>query len=90
LSAIDRYLVTGAYGCIGAWVVRELVGDGHPVVTYDVGDDPRRLRLLLDDHQLAGVVRVRGDIANLEALGDRGLISTAQIGGGAAAASGAR
>ena len=24
----ERFLVTGAYGCIGAWVVRELVGEG--------------------------------------------------------------
>jgi NAD(P)-dependent dehydrogenase (short-subunit alcohol dehydrogenase family) len=83
MSAIDRYHVTGAYRCIGASVVRELVGDRAPVVTYD----PRRLRLLLDDDQLAGVVRVRGDIAD-HFIG-RGLASTAQI-GGAAAASGAR
>jgi UDP-glucuronate 4-epimerase len=68
MSGVARYLVTGAYGCIGAWLVRELLGDGNHVVTYDLGDDPRRLRLLLDDDQLAGVVRVRGDITDLEAL----------------------
>ena len=43
-----RFLVTGAYGCIGAWVVAELVADGRPVVTFDLSTEPRRLRLLLE------------------------------------------
>lgn len=64
-----RYLVTGAYGCIGAWVVRHLVRDGARVVTYDLGEDPRRLRLLLDADELAGVEQVQGDITDGARLG---------------------
>ena len=45
----ERFLVTGAYGCIGAWVVHELVRDGREAVTFDLSDEPRRLRLLLGD-----------------------------------------
>jgi len=60
-----RFLVTGAYGCIGAWVVHELVAAGRPVVTFDLSAEPRRLRLLLDDAAIAAVPHVAGDIADL-------------------------
>jgi nucleoside-diphosphate-sugar epimerase len=63
-----RFLVTGAHGCIGAWVVHELVVDGHEVVTFDLSADPRRLRLLLDEPALATVPHVAGDIADPAAL----------------------
>ena len=39
-------LVTGAFGCIGAWVVRGLLADGERPVLFDVGDDPWRMRML--------------------------------------------
>ena len=43
----ERFLVTGALGCIGAWTVRGLVRDGAQVIALDVGSDPRRLRLIM-------------------------------------------
>lgn len=63
-----RYLVTGAYGCIGAWSVQLLVARGSDVVAFDAGDDPRRLRLLMSEEQLDRVVQIRGDIRDLDAL----------------------
>ena len=65
---MDRYLVTGANGCIGAWTVAQLAGEGAAVVALDASDDLHRLRLLLDDDTLAGLVRVQGDITDLAAL----------------------
>ena len=62
---MHRYLVTGANGCIGAWTVAQLVGEGVGVVALDASDDLHRLRLLLDDDTLAGVARVQGDITDL-------------------------
>ena len=61
----DRtYLVTGALGCIGAWVVERLLEKGdHPVV-FDLGTEPRRIRDLLGPEALARVSFVQGDIAN--------------------------
>jgi UDP-glucuronate 4-epimerase len=67
-STSARYLVTGAYGCIGAWAVQLLVARGSDVVTFDAGDNPRRLRLLMPDELLEHVVQIRGDISDLDAV----------------------
>jgi UDP-glucuronate 4-epimerase len=64
----ERFLVTGAGGCIGAWTVAQLIRERTPVVALDASDDDHRLRLLLDDRELAGLTRVRGDITDLDAL----------------------
>jgi nucleoside-diphosphate-sugar epimerase len=64
----ERFLVTGALGCIGAWTVRELIREGVPVVGFDVGRDPRRLELILEPDELAQVTLVQGDITDLDAL----------------------
>lgn len=70
MAASERFLVTGALGCIGAWIVRRLVQDGVPVVAFDADPDVRRLCLLMDDAQLSRVIFVRGDITDLSLLED--------------------
>ncbi|HET7571200.1 MAG TPA: NAD(P)-dependent oxidoreductase [Gaiellaceae bacterium] len=67
-STRERFLVTGALGCIGAWVVRRLLDEGVGVVVYDLGTSDHRLRLVLDDGQLERLVRVAGDITSLDQL----------------------
>ena len=42
----ERFLVTGAGGCIGAWAVRLLLDEGVPVVATDRSPDLRRFRLI--------------------------------------------
>ena len=64
----ERFLVTGANGCIGAWVVARLTREATPVVALDASDDDHRLRLVLDDAAIAGLTKVRGDITDLDAL----------------------
>ena len=64
----ERFLVTGAFGCIGAWTCRVLVREGVPVVAYDLGDEPARLRLILDEDELDRVTLVRGDVTDLAHL----------------------
>ncbi|UIF91516.1 NAD(P)-dependent oxidoreductase [Cupriavidus sp. UYPR2.512] len=68
MAGSERFLVTGALGCIGAWTVRRLVHEGVPVVAFDADADVRRLRLLMDEAQLSRVDIVRGDITNLSLL----------------------
>ena len=64
----QRFLVTGALGCIGAWVVRCLVREDVPVATFDLGGNPHRLRLIMDDDELARIQFIAGDITDLTAL----------------------
>ncbi|MCS7061757.1 MAG: NAD-dependent epimerase/dehydratase family protein [Anaerolineae bacterium] len=61
----QRFLVTGALGCIGAWVVRNLVREGTTVAVLDLASNPHRLRLILNDEELARVQFIAGDITDL-------------------------
>lgn len=64
---MNTYLVTGALGCIGAWVVRHLVERGDRPVVFDLGSDARRIRDLLGDDGLRRVQFVAGDVTDLDA-----------------------
>ena len=66
----ERFLVTGALGCIGAWTIRALVRDGATVTAFDLGTDARRLRLIMSPEDLAKVSFERGDITDFDALSD--------------------
>ena len=64
-----RVLVTGANGCIGAWVVRLLLADGEDVVALDASDEEHRLRMALHEvHRRGTLERVRADIRDLDGL----------------------
>src|SRR5437762_7071338 len=63
-----RVLLTGGYGCIGSWIVRNLLDRGDQVWVYDLKEDPRRLRLLVDEGRLAEVTFVQGDVTDLTHL----------------------
>ena len=65
----ERFLVTGAHGCIGAWTVAELVREGTDVVAFDVAPGHGRAALLLDDSQLERIRVVQGDVADPGSLG---------------------
>jgi nucleoside-diphosphate-sugar epimerase len=64
----DRFLLTGALGCIGAWVARNLVREGAPPVIFDLASDPRRLKLIMTPDELAHVTFVGGDVTDLDAI----------------------
>ncbi len=64
MSAGERFLVTGALGCIGAWTCAELAGGGTEVVGFDLGTDDRRIRLATD----AEIPLVRGDISDRDSV----------------------
>jgi nucleoside-diphosphate-sugar epimerase len=61
-------LLTGGYGCIGSWIVRCLMDRGDQIWIYDLKEDSHRLRLLLNDAELARVGFVPGDVTDLTSL----------------------
>lgn len=61
----ERWLVTGALGCIGAWTAATLVRDGARVAAFDLGDDLHRLRLIASPREIDAIDFVRGDITDL-------------------------
>ena len=72
-----RVLITGGYGFIGAWIIRNLLARGDQVWVYDLREDARRLRLILPESEVAKVTFVQGDVCDLKALS--AAIATHQI-----------
>src|SRR4029077_5805447 len=64
----ERFLVTGAFGCLGAWVVHELVTNGTEAVAFDIGQDDYRIRYLVDEKNLTRVTYCKGDITDAAAI----------------------
>jgi nucleoside-diphosphate-sugar epimerase len=64
----ERFLVTGALGCVGAWTVRELAREGTPVVAFDLGTNTRRIDQIASREEIGRVTFVTGDITDLSAL----------------------
>ena len=61
-------LVTGANGCIGAWVLKGALARGWLPVAFDLAPEPTRPRLILSDDELAGIPWIAGDIVDAEAV----------------------
>src|ERR671919_695511 len=61
-------LITGAFGCIGSWVVRTLLADGERPVLFELSDDPWRLRMIAGADVTDRVTLVRGDVTDLAAF----------------------
>lgn len=62
----ERFLVTGALGCIGAWTVKNLVEEGVEVFTLDLSKNIKRLQLLLPEKKIRDVNFLQGDISKME------------------------
>jgi nucleoside-diphosphate-sugar epimerase len=63
-----KILVTGAQGCIGAWVVKRLLDAGHHVVTFDINDSLARLEMIAGSEAVAKVDRRVGRIEDTDTV----------------------
>ncbi len=61
-------LVTGAGGCIGSWALALLARARVPTVAFDLSDNKRRPKLLLDERTLAEIPWQTGDIGDSDAV----------------------
>src|SRR5688572_20969022 len=66
----ERYFITGALGCIGAWIVKTLVERGDQPVIFDQSSDTHRLEAILDPQALAKLEFVKGDITDAGGVKD--------------------
>ncbi len=57
-----RFLVTGAKGFIGAWIVKVLAERGAPLTVLDIDAGFHRLNAILDEEQLRGINFIQGDV----------------------------
>jgi nucleoside-diphosphate-sugar epimerase len=65
-SSGHRYLVTGAKGFIGAWIVKNLVERGDSPVVLDIDAKAHRLEALLAREQMDRIRFVQGDITSFD------------------------
>jgi UDP-glucuronate 4-epimerase len=64
-----RLLVTGAMGCIGAWVVKQALDQGLTVLAVDASTEDHRLTLALgDDTNTDRLVRATADVTDSDSL----------------------
>jgi nucleoside-diphosphate-sugar epimerase len=62
------FLITGAHGFIGAWVVKRLLAADAGVVIFDRSADPHRLLLIMSEEEVARTHLITGDIAITDSL----------------------
>lgn len=63
-----RFLITGAKGFIGSWIVKNLVARGNYPCIFDTDRDQHRLRALLREDQVESISYCHGDITRMEEL----------------------
>jgi UDP-glucuronate 4-epimerase len=57
-------LVTGAMGCIGAWVLKHLVVQGQQAVAFDLSTDRHRLDWVMTSDEQSAITFVQGDLTD--------------------------
>ena len=68
--AQQHFFVTGAMGCIGAWVVRNLIQDSAQVTVFDLSKDRHRLELIMTPDELSRVIFIQGDLTQTQPVCD--------------------
>jgi nucleoside-diphosphate-sugar epimerase len=83
-TSTEKFLVTGAAGCIGAWAVRLLLDEGVPVLATDLSPDLRRFTLIspgrTDDKLEFDQLDVTSGPAVAAMVADRGVYKAANEG----------
>jgi nucleoside-diphosphate-sugar epimerase len=58
------FLVTGAMGCIGTWVLKHLVAQGKRAVAFDLSADRHRLDWVMTPAEQAAITFVQADLTD--------------------------
>lgn len=63
-----KILMTGGYGCIGAWIAKHVVDRGGEIWIYDIAEDWHRIDLLLDEEAKSRIHPLQGDVSDAKAV----------------------
>jgi len=58
----EHFMVTGAQGFIGAWILKNLISEGVAVTAIDLDTNARRLRQIATEAEIARVDFVRSTL----------------------------
>ena len=61
-------LITGGFGCIGSYVIRDLLRAGETAVVYDLLEDHTIPRMVLTPQEIDQIRFVQGDITDLPSI----------------------
>jgi len=64
----NTFLITGTMGCIGAWILRNLVTDGANIIATDLDTEVTRPRLLLSDQEIETITWEKLDVTDSQAV----------------------
>ncbi len=64
----ERFLVTGASGCLGSWTIAVLLQEGTAVTALDLSPDRYRLAYHIPDDQLEALDWIQADITHRDLL----------------------
>merc|ERR1719166_946995 len=65
-----KYLVTGAQGFLGSWILKQLIQEGKPVVGIDLSTNKSILEQVLNPSELAEVKLAHFSIADYDKIHD--------------------
>ena len=68
--ASETFFLTGAMGCLGSWVIKNLLQQGSNIVAFDLSEDKHRLALIMEPDEIAQVVFLQGDITDTDSVKD--------------------
>lgn len=60
----EHFLITGAAGCIGVWVLRNLVRERTPVTVLDLDTHRHRLPLVMTSNEISRIEFIQGDVSD--------------------------
>lgn len=63
-----RVLITGGYGFLGSWVVKDLIAGGHDIFLYDIKQDTERLEVILNKEVIAKTTFCEGNVTDQDRL----------------------
>jgi len=84
-ASSHRFLITGAKGFIGSWIVKELVDRGDTPYIFDIDTESSRLASLLTPEQMPAIKLLQGDITQYKdvekAVVDNGITHVLHLAG---------